>query len=449
MSKHPKCNRTSKSLCTYKCGSCHNLSFASHPRAKNWSSKNKLSPRQVRLHSNQKFWFKCDVCFHTFESRPDNIVKNDSWCPYCSKSVKKLCNDEKCDHCFYRSAACLPHAECWSIENTKTARQVSKNSHTKYSYDCSECKHKFMISPLHVAYNQWCGYCNGHALCDDQKCEFCYEASLASHPYAKYWSKRNKLTPRQVRKNSNEKFWFECPTCSHEFEAILCNVVINGSRCPYCCFPTRALCKDEKCKHCDNNSMASSHRAEQWSSSNKLRPRDVFKNSHAKQAFDCEVCKHRFVASPNAITTGGTWCPLCKKKTEKKMYEWLIAKLPNFTIEREKKFDWCKNEETNRHLPFDFYIKELNLIIEVDGPQHFRQVLNWESPEEIQKRDRYKKQCLVCNGVSIIRVLQEDVFNDVNQWEEHLSSTLDPPYPYENSHIYSIYNNIVEMAVYQ
>ena len=38
------------------------------------------------------------------------------------------------------------------------------------------------------------------------------------------------------------------------------------------------------------------------------------------------------------------------------------------------KFNWCKNPETNKYLPFDFYIPDLNLIIEIDGDQHFEQV---------------------------------------------------------------------------
>jgi hypothetical protein len=65
-------------------------------------------------------------------------------------------------------------------------------------------------------------------------------------------------------------------------------------------------------------------------------------------------------------------------------------------------------------LYYDFYIKKLDIIIEVDGPQHFRQVSNWTPPEVTQEADRHKEEKAVENGISIIRVLQTDVLFDVH-----------------------------------
>lgn len=42
-------------------------------------------------------------------------------------------------------------------------------------------------------------------------------------------------------------------------------------------------------------------------------------------------------------------------------------------IKSQYKMDWCKNI---KHLPFDFVLSERKIIIELDGPQHFRQVSN-------------------------------------------------------------------------
>jgi very-short-patch-repair endonuclease len=67
-------------------------------------------------------------------------------------------------------------------------------------------------------------------------------------------------------------------------------------------------------------------------------------------------------------------------------------------------------------LPFDFCIPEFKIILELDGPQHFYQIQNWRSPEDESINDVYKTKCANENGYSVIRILQEDVWNDSNEW---------------------------------
>jgi hypothetical protein len=114
----------------------------------------------------------------------------------------------------------------------------------------------------------------------------------------------------------------------------------------------------------------------------------------------------------------GAKCPTCKTKTESKLLEKVKIIYP--TIKPQFKSDWCKNKKTDRCLPFDFIIEEYKIIIELDGLQHFKQVSNWQSPEEANKRDIYKMKCANQNGYSIIRLLQEDVYSDKYDWLSEL-----------------------------
>jgi len=82
------------------------------------------------------------------------------------------------------------------------------------------------------------------------------------------------------------------------------------------------------------------------------------------------------------------------------------------TLKRQFKVKWCKNETTNRFLPFDFVIEEKRIIIELDGKQHFHQVSNWTSPEKSRINDLYKMKCANDNGFSVIRILQDDVYKN-------------------------------------
>jgi hypothetical protein len=105
-------------------------------------------------------------------------------------------------------------------------------------------------------------------------------------------------------------------------------------------------------------------------------------------------------------------------KGEMILHEYLLSL--NYNINLQEKFDWCKNEETNKILPFDFTIKDLKIIIELDGKQHFEQIGNWDSPELTRKRDNIKMNKANENGYTIIRLLWDDVYYNKNEWKEKI-----------------------------
>lgn len=121
----------------------------------------------------------------------------------------------------------------------------------------------------------------------------------------------------------------------------------------------KKLCRLEKCQDCYEKSFASHPRSKNWSKKNKLSPREVFKSSDKKYMFDCDVCLHEFKNRPKHANNGN-WCPHCKNKTELKLYNYLLSTYPDLKIICQAKFDFYKNPETNRHFPFDFYIKNIN-----------------------------------------------------------------------------------------
>ena len=118
-------------------------------------------------------------------------------------------------------------------------------------------------------------------------------------------------------------------------------------------------------------------------------------------------------------------------------YHWDISKFSNHKTEKIvlkflEKYDpsvifqfkqgWCK---AKRYLPFDFCLPELKILLELDGRQHFCQVSNWQSPEITQKRDAYKMKCANDNNYSVIRIVQEDILNNVYDWKTKLIETIE------------------------
>ncbi len=394
------CNYTQRNLCNNDCDICFNRSFASSDKAECWSPENDCSPREIHKSSDKICKFICSCCKHPFEAALYNVTAG-KWCPFCAG--RKLCTNI-CSFCYEKSFASHPRASHWSSKNIESPRQVFKGSHKIFWFKC-DCKHEFEASTANVTKGKWCPYCAGRKLCTDD-CLICYEKSFASSDRADCWSSKNDLSPRDVFKSSKEKRWFDCKECGHDFKTSLNHVTTNESWCPFC--GLKELCKDNKCLLCYDRSFASHLRAQQWSSKNKIKPREVFKSSHEEFWFDCEECGHDFEAILNNITNG-RWCPRCKNKTEAKLCKWLEEN--NYPYMHQPTFVWAKKIN---FLPYDFLILDgFNIIIELDG-----------SPEENYENDLFKTKKALENDYVIIRILQKDVLYDRNDWETKLKEAI-------------------------
>jgi YHS domain-containing protein len=414
------------------CKKCFYGSFASCEKSRWWDyERNEKSPREVTRSSNKKYWFKCDKCNHSFDSRIADVTKG-GWCPYCSIPNKKLCTDDHCSFCYNRSFTSHEKANSWDYEkNEKTPREIAKACTAKYWFKCEKCNHGFDTSPDSIIRGSWCPYCGGKKLCTDD-CSFCLNRSFASHEKACFWDyeKNNRVAPRNIAKNTHTKYWFKCQECKHRFDTSPHSITTMGSWCPYCC--RRTLCNDH-CIPCEKRSFASHEKSRYWDyNRNEKSPREVTRNSNKKYWFKCDKGKHEFDMSLDHIIRG-YWCPKCKNKSERLFSEFLTAS--KYPHEHQARYDWCRNPKTGKKLPFDFCLEELNIIIEVDGPQHFRQISNWGDHKEIQERDRYKEECALERGYTIIRIYQPLILSSSTDWKETVKESLVLHY---NPHIITI-----------
>ena len=253
------------------CEHCYKTSFASYDKRTDkgklkidcWiSEKNcNLIPRDILGSDMKQYWFNCDLCNHQFQQKIRSITRKDIWCPYCSVTWNKRCTEIDCDFCFQKSFA-------------------SYNGITKKGKLKKDC---WIIE------------------------------------------KNNDLTPRDVTKWVNKKFWFQCDTCSHDFSSTLHNIRYSQNWCPYCSIPTKKMCDDIKCEHCIQRSFAGYEgktikgklKKDCWivEKNNGLTPRDIMESSGKnKMWFQCDVCNHNFQSNLLNITCGGNWCPYCSSR---------------------------------------------------------------------------------------------------------------------------------------
>jgi very-short-patch-repair endonuclease len=208
---------------------------------------------------------------------------------------------------FNKSFASHEKAKYWSDKNELKPNELFKSSSKKIWFKCNICTHEFISSLNDISNSQWCGYCSHTRLCINIECQICFENSFASHDKSKYWSIENKLKPRDVFKNSNIKYLFNCGICLHILKMPL-NDINNGYWCIFCA--NKKLCINIDCKICFEKSFASHEKAKFWSNINIDNPRQIFKSSSKKIWFKCNLCNHDFNAYLYSITKGA-WCSYC------------------------------------------------------------------------------------------------------------------------------------------
>lgn len=425
-----ECNANKFRLCDNKqCKDCYYRSFVSSNRAKYWSSKNKVTPRDKTKGNSEKMIFDC-YCGHEFEISLGNITRKNQWCGYCCTNSKKFCDNKNCKSCYEKSFASTNRGKNWSKENPISARYVTKSSRQYFLFDCDECNHTFEMRVDAITNSgQWCNYCANLKLCDkDIDCTFCFNKTVASSIRGKNWSKKNHLTAREVVLRCEENFLFDCE-CGHEILMRPSNI-LAGRWCSYCCTYTQKLCENNDCKMCFENSLDSSDKGKfLHKTKNDKTARQITRGCNKLYWFICEN-NHEFQNSPNAVIGKGRWCSLCINKTEAKL---LLHLKELYDVITQMKIEHCK---VINQLSFDFCIKLKKIIIELDGRQHFEYVERFKNDYVANiKRDVYKMKCALEDGYTVIRIIQEDVWNDSYDWKKVLSDIISQA-PYDTPRVF-------------
>jgi very-short-patch-repair endonuclease len=328
-----------------------------------------------------------------------------------------------------------PYAVNWSDKNIKKPSEVALHSKSKYWFNCPNCNHQFDSNLDNITKGKKCPYCAvpSRILCSEETCSSCFNKSFASSDKIQFWSKNNIHNPRDVFKKTDKKYLFNCEKCNHEFKIAL-DKLSGGGWCSYCY--GKKICESD-CEICFNRSFASHIYSKCWSNENTLSPKKVALHSNTKFKFKCDKCDSEFMKDPNSIMRG-EWCRFCKNKTEKRLFEYLKNLYPNVISEFNEK--WLGN------MRFDFMIPELKLIIELDGEQHFEQIMNWANPNVQLGNDVHKTKLANERGYKVIRILQKEVFNNKTEWldsylKPHLSGTTNNLFIAIGDKYHNIYDN--------
>lgn len=132
--------------------------------------------------------------------------------------------------------------------------------------------------------------------------------------------------------------------------------------------------------------------------------RSDYENSSSKLRITCP--KHGEFRQDVTLHKYGSGCPVCNSSRGEKDIEFQLRDL-GVGYEHQKKFP----ELSNRYR-YDFYIPDINTIVEYNGVQHYEPIEYFggeKSLKNTQRRDKIKKQYCLDNGINyeIIRYDEE------------------------------------------
>lgn len=154
--------------------------------------------------------------------------------------------------------------------------------------------------------------------------------------------------------------------------------------------------------------------------------RNNFKSVIWKCQCDCgNICEYE----SHTLQIGRALSCGCLKESYGEYRIALLLQQNNIPYLREKTFDTCKFQDTQRLARFDFYVDD-KYLIEFDGKQHFvAENYKWNTTEKLRKtqeHDVFKNQWCKNNNIPLIRIpytiMQqikiEDLLLDTTQYRE-------------------------------
>ncbi len=138
-----------------------------------------------------------------------------------------------------------------------------------------------------------------------------------------------------------------------------------------------------------------------------LKDRDItclekeYKNSQCKMLWQCDICSYKWDTTFTHIKHSKSGCPNCASWKSERMCREIFQSFMGYNFPK-------KRPEFLQGLELDGFCKELKISFEYQGRQHYEDIPFFHrtenSLEELQERDRLKKELCQKNGITLIEI---------------------------------------------
>lgn len=208
-----------------------------------------------------------------------------------------------------------------------------KNKRTKIKIQCQKCNFVRLAWYDDLRKGARCLKCSGNLTKDINDIKVFIESKNGTLLTFKYINNRTPL-------------YIKCNACKNVFKS-------NGG----------TLKQNKWCRHCLKLSLKEAQQTALKRGGTCLSK--IYQNNRTKMQWKCS--KGHVWHATLANVKARSWCPYCKESLGEKAISQFL-KTHNIMFIREKRFKTCRDKLP---LPFDFYLPQLNALIEFDGIQHY------------------------------------------------------------------------------
>lgn len=280
--------------------------------------------------------------------------------------------------------------------------KATKGTHKIVWWLCPKCESPYDMEVSSRTRGSNCPYCKGLRVNNTNSLAALRpEISIQWHP-----TKNGYLTPKDVPCGTNKEVWWKCPKHKeHSYKDKIANRTRLHTNCPYC----------------SNNRILIGFN-DMWTTnpilaSMLLNIEDGYKytqGSKVRVDWRCSGCnisiKNKKI---HVIKKHGIRCFQCsdgKSYGEKFIYN--ILRETNTEFKWEKSFEWSNGKR------YDFYLPELNALIEVHGEQHYKkgfETMGGRSLQEEKANDILKREQAIKSGYIYFEINAMDENNIKNE----------------------------------
>lgn len=345
----------------------------------------KILSRYVK--SKEKVLCKCLICKHEWEVTPTNLLKNRG-CPVCAEKSRRK-NKTKSNEQFLE--------ELKSINKNILPLEEYTNCNKKIKVRCLIDEYEWCTKPANLLSGFGCSKCGDVYRKNTQ--EFIQEM--------KEINPNIEILGEYI--NNKTKIKCKCKICNYEWKSIPSNLLRN-----------------EGCFKCGLQRLSLSKRITNENFVKKLNkinpniiPLEEYELSNKKILCKCKICNNEWKVIPSSLLMG-FGCPNCNL-SKLELRTKIELDLLNINYLTQYKFDNCRNILP---LPFDFYLPDYNILIEVDGIQHFESVKHFNGENGFKKtkyRDNIKNKYCEENNIKLIRIPYWEIDNIKSILEKELN----------------------------
>jgi len=294
---------------------------------------------------------------------------------------------------------------------TKSLNNVKSKSHAMALWKCEKtnciknCTHIYKARIRHKARDlpTECPFCCGRQVC------LCN--SIASH--AKLFSEwhptlNTNVDPQKVSLHSHTAVYWKCQTstCDHHVWKVSPNQrTSHMSNCPFCAHQKCCAC------YCLMTQYATLVNEEWDKEKNRnLNVWELAPTSRKKAWWICKRCSHSWQAAISNRTVNESGCPHCRQSKMEKKMALILQKLIVDGVITSFQSQW-PIPHTKMEADFLVSLPEENIIIEMDGQQHFFAVGFGSKSKtkeqkfiEVQRNDQRKNNWCLEHHMRILRI---------------------------------------------